>query len=89
MYKEKGVTQNVKPQQVVGLADHVPHVLMSEKSRTTIIIGCGARMRQKLLEGAVPGTNGNFNDYQKLLSMYDGHMTHITPDIIDWPLANL
>ncbi|KAJ8301068.1 hypothetical protein KUTeg_020055 [Tegillarca granosa] len=110
----KGITQNVKPQQVVGSAVHVSHVLMSEKSGTTTIIGCGARMRRELLEGAVPGTDGDvsqtgwsnsvifksylenhfmnfaagyFNDYQKLLLMYDGHRIHITPDIIDWAIS--
>ncbi|KAJ8311359.1 hypothetical protein KUTeg_010714 [Tegillarca granosa] len=39
---EKGITQNVNPQQVVGSADHEPQVLIDEKSGTTTIIGCGS-----------------------------------------------
>lgn len=122
---EKGIQQNFKPPSVVSDVDSMPSVIMSERSATTTILGCGnalgqhippyfifagARMRQELLEGCTHGADGTvsqsgwsngeiFKKYledhflkfstprsaeKPLLLMYDGHRSHISPDIIDW-----
>ena len=122
---EKGITQNHTPPYIVSASDSTPSVITSEKSCTTTILGCGnalgyqippyfvfagARMRQELLEGCTPGTDGTvsqsgwpnseiFQTYlqehfirfakggsgdQKILLLYDGLRSHISPNLIDW-----
>lgn len=45
---EKGVQQNFTPSYVVGPADTKPSVLMSERSSTTTILGCGNALGQQI-----------------------------------------
>lgn len=82
--------------------------------RYSILFFAGARMRQELLEGCTPGTDGTvsqsgwsnseiFQTYlqehfirfakggsgdQKILLLYDGHRSHISPNLIDWAVEH-
>ena len=125
---EKGITLSQSPPYVVGSSQLTPIEICPEKSSTVTLIGCGnalgnqippyfifqgARMREELLHGALPGTGGtvsesgwsnseifelylkdHFLKYAKgahdgkILLLYDGHRSHISPRLIEWAVAH-
>jgi hypothetical protein len=71
---EKGLSPEHTPPKVVGDSDAQPPSVISERDKTTTIIGAGnavgtlippflvfagQRMRQELLQGCTPGTSGD------------------------------
>jgi hypothetical protein len=74
---EKGVTQNHSPPHVVTGADFHPNSVISGKSQTTTVLGCGSaaglaippfyvfadkRLIPDLLKGATPGVDARMSD---------------------------
>ena len=74
---EKGATQNHSPPRGVAGADFHPNYVISGKSQTTTIFGCGSaagldippfyvfagtRLIPDLLKGATPGVDGRMSD---------------------------
>ena len=71
---EKGVQQNFKPHHFVGISDHTPSIITSEKSTTTTILGCGNALGQQIPPYFVfAGTQ---------LSLFHYHQHHIIIIII-------